>query len=268
MISFLHLLALLVVAYTAVLVVMFVCQRDLVFKPYGSPFTAPHAPFVPWQHETSYGLKTRGFWYPPQPGKPTIVFFQGTSTHLGHRLFKMVHYQQQGFGVGMVGYRGYNGNPGRPTENGLYSDARHAIKALKDKGVREQDMILYGESLGSGVAVQMALEFPHVKAVILEAPYTSVTDVAAWRYPFLPVRFLLRDRFDSLSKIKQLKMPLLIVHGTEDKRVPFIFGNKLYDAAQAPFKRLINIDKGGHHNLFNYPAVVNGIDTFIKELPQ
>jgi pimeloyl-ACP methyl ester carboxylesterase len=115
-----------------------------------------------------------------------------------------------------MSYRGYGGNPGQPSEEGLYNDARAAIEFLAAEGIRPENVIYYGESLGSGVAVQLALETTPA-AIILEAPYTDITAVGQRRYPFLPVRLLMRDRFDNLSKIAAVRAPVMVIHGEQDR---------------------------------------------------
>lgn len=266
MIHILELITWLLIAYISIVGYMYFFQRSLVFHPSGNPFNEPHQPYVPMVYETNFGLKLRGLWYPPQPGQPTIVFFQGNGGNIGHRLFKTNYFLKKGYGTALVGYRGYNGNPGQPTEEGLYTDARAAIRAVLNKGVREQDIILYGESLGTGVATKMATEFPHIKALILEAPYTTIVDVGAKRFWFLPVRKMMRDRFDNMSKIDKLNMPLLIVHGTDDGTIPHIFGVRLFEKSKASLKRMITVKNAGHNNLYEFQTVSDGIDDFLARI--
>ena len=169
-------------------------------------------------------------WYSParKPDKFTMVFFQGNAGHLGYRNYKVRPWLDAGYGVLMVGYRGF-GNPGTPSEEGLYSDARSpSINALHAKDVPDKALVFYGESMGTGVAVQMATEF-EAAALILESPYTSLPDVGADRYPpLVPVRILMRDKFNSLEKIKDVHMPLLLMHGEIDQVVPIKFGKELF----------------------------------------
>lgn len=266
MIFMMEILTWVLVAYISTFAYMYFFQRNLVFRPSGNPFQETYTPYVPWVYETSYGLKLRGLWYPPEAGKKTIVIFQGNAGNIGGRRSKADLFREQGMGTALVGYRGYNGNPGQPTEEALYTDARQAIKSLIDKGVKVQDMILYGESLGTGVAIQMALEHPQVKAVILEAPYTSIVDVASKRFWFMPVRKILKDRFDNMARIAKLKMPLLIVHGTEDRTVTYDLGRRLYDQAQSPDKGMLTIDKAGHSDLYAFRKTRDGILDFLNHV--
>src|SRR6185312_2979229 len=149
----------------------------------------------PLEVKTEDGL-TLTSWYTParKIDKFTIVFFQGNAGHLGYRNYKVRPWIDAGYGVLMVGYRGF-GNPGSPSEEGLYNDARAAIDAVRAKGVPDKALVLYGESMGTGVAVQMATEYD-ASALILESPYTSIPAVGADRYPLVPARLLIRDKFD------------------------------------------------------------------------
>ena len=210
------------------------------------------------------GLETTS-WYRPalKHDKFTIVFFQGNAGHLGYRNYKVRPWLDAGFGVLMVGYRGFS-NPGSPSEEGLYADARAAVESLRKEGLPEKAMVFYGESLGTGVATQMATEFD-VSALILESPYTSVPDVGADRYPLVPVHLLLRDKYDSLSKIKDVHMPLLLLHGEADDVVPAKFGKKLFAAANEP-KQAEYFPDIGHNNVYNLRAQ-QIILNFIAKLP-
>ncbi len=160
---------------------------------------------------------------------------------------------EKGFGVLVLGYPGYGGNPGQPSEPAFYVTARAQISWLLERGVKPADIVLYGQSLGSGVAVQMATEFP-VGYLILEVPFTSLTDVAAKRFPFpfLPTRYLLKDKFNNLAKIKRLTLPTLIIHGDKDTVIPPIMGDALYAASPAVRKQNIVMKGGGHADLLQF----------------
>jgi uncharacterized protein len=163
----------------------------------------------------------------------------------------------------MVGYRGF-GNPGTPSEEGLYSDARASINALHAKNVPDRALVFYGESMGTGVAVQMATEF-EAAALILESPYTSLPDVGADRYPLVPVRILMQDRYNSLEKIKDVHMPLLLMHGEIDQVVPVKFGKQLFAAANEP-KQSEFIPDAGHNDVYSM-RIQQLVMTFIGKLP-
>ena len=133
----------------------------------------------------------------------------------------------------IIAWRGFSGNKGSPTEKGLYEDARSAIRWLKLKDIEEKNIIIYGESLGTGVAVEIA-QNKNFAGVILESPFTSMIDIGKDKYPYLPVKLLLKDKYESDKKIKNINSPILIMHGRVDKIVPFHMGKKMYELANKP----------------------------------
>jgi hypothetical protein len=133
----------------------------------------------------------------------------------------------------IIAWRGFSGNKGKPTEKGLYDDARSAVQWLEKEGVMKKDIIIYGESLGTAVATEI-VQNNNFAGLILESPFTSMIDAAKNKYPFLPIRFLLKDKYESVKKIKNIKSPILIMHGEVDKIVPFWMGEKMYDIANKP----------------------------------
>ena len=188
-------------------------------------------------------------WYgKARPGEPTILYFHGNAGSLANRAPRVERFMAQGWGVYMMTYRGYGGGTGSPTETANVADARLAYGALLLEGVEPASIILYGESLGSGIAVRIATERP-VGGVVLDAPYTSIVDVAAQAYPFLPVRLLLADRYESTKYIAQVRAPLLILHGERDPVIPVAMGRELFRLANEP-KRLAIFPDGGHSDLY------------------
>lgn len=241
------------VAYVGIMAFMFLFQRHFTFQPSGGhPFDTDHAPFRAFAYDTPDGLTLRGLYAPAAPGKPTLIYMHGNAGHLGDRLYKAKHFIPNGYGMVLVGYRGYSGNPGQPTEQGLYTDARTAIRSVMAGGVAERDIILYGESLGTGVATQMATEFPNIRALVLEAPFTSAADVARGVYFFLPIDLLMKDRFDSVLKIGRVTAPVLIVHGTADRTVPYKLGRRLFDNVTAKKRDFVTVDGAGHADLYEF----------------
>jgi fermentation-respiration switch protein FrsA (DUF1100 family) len=205
-------------------------------------------------------------WYKPaaKEGGATIVYFQGNGGNIELRGSKARTLIDAGLGVLLVGYRGYGDNPGRPAEAGLYADGRAALDYLAGRGVAPASIVLYGESLGSGVAVQMATE-RRPGALILEAPFTSAADVGASAYPFLPVRLLIKDRFDNLAKIGTIEAPLLVLHGEADRVIPARHGNTLLAAANEPKEDLF-IPGADHVDLFAYGAAPVVLDFIERHL--
>ena len=163
----------------------------------------------------------------------TILFLHGNAGSLENRIHKINHFKDMKINFLLLSWRGFNGNDGKPTELGLYEDAKSALRWLKSKGILEKNIIIYGESLGTGVATEIA-QNKNFSGIILESPFTSMIDAGKNKYPFLPVSFLLKDKYESNKKIKNINIPILIMHGKVDKIVPFYMGKKMYDLANQP----------------------------------
>jgi uncharacterized protein len=176
-----------------------------------------------------------------------------------------VEFANADLGVLMPGYRGYGGNGGRPTEAGLYADAAAAMDFLAKEGIAADRIVLYGESLGTGVATHLASRH-QVGALVLEAPYTSITAMAMSQFFFMPVSLMLQDRFDSLSRIAQVKAPILIMQGERDRVVPPELGRELFAAAPEP-KELWSAPEGGHEDLYSYGAPATVLDFIRRRVP-
>lgn len=245
---------------------LFVLQRSILFQP---DITRPdplqgRAPEMAWvEASTADGLALKGWWHPAGSGRATILYFHGNGGNIGDRDGKARRLIDRGYGLLMAEYRGYGGNPGSPSEQGLLADGRAWLAALERLGVPAREAVLYGESLGSGVVAALATETA-AGGVVLEAPYTSIVDIAAARYWFVPVRHLVLDRFDTEHRLPRLKAPLLIIHGSEDRIVPVDHGERLYEVAVEP-KRLARIEGGGHTDLFDRGAL-DALDAFVSEV--
>lgn len=262
----------LALGYATVVLLLYVFQRNLMYFPGGAP-GLPTATLAPEMtvHAIVAGDRTETIsWFarPPEGGK-IVVFYHGNAGNIGDRDFKARHFIDRGYGVMLVGYRGFGGSAGKPTEAGLYADARAAIAFLQSEGYGPRDLVLYGESMGSGIAVQMAKELAEsdtsVSGVILEAPFTSMADAAAFHYPWLPARLLVRDRYDSLAKIGNIDAPLLVIHGDLDRTVPEPLGKQLFSAAIEP-KEGIWLGGAGHVNLYDFDLLSPMLD-WLDQLP-
>lgn len=275
MTSFLIVIA---VAYGAVIVFMYLSQRSMMYFP-NAPRPVISQSMVPEMEEVFYttedGLELFAWLFlPGNPNKPTIVFFHGNAGTIGDRDDKARRLIDAGYGVMLAEYRRYSENPGQLSEQGLYADGRAAIAYLKAQGLDHDQIAVYGESLGTGIATQMAAEFEAdggpLAAVILEAPYTSTVDVGAAHYPFIPVSLLMKDRYESLARIGKISAPLFIVHGEKDRTIPAKFGKRLFAAANEP-KRALWLERAGHNNLYNFgvgEAVVQFLDEYTPAQPQ
>jgi len=240
--------------YVVLVVAVYLGQRSMIYYP-DSTLGSPAGYGVPEMQEVGETTPNRLVsWYGKARDKaqPVIVLFHGNAGHIGYRGFKARTFLDAGYGVLLVGYRGYGGNAGSPSELGFYEDARIALQTLETMGITKEKIVLYGESIGTGVAVQMALE-GFGQALVLEAPYSSLADVASHHYPIFPVNWLLKDRFESQEKINKIPIPKLIVHGAKDNVIPQKYGRRLFDKASNP-KQWKNLERAGHNDLFDHGA--------------
>lgn len=196
-------------------------------------------------------------------GAPTILYFHGNAGNLASRAERIKAFQERGWGVLMLSYRGYGGSGGRPSEPANIADGELAFQALLKDGITETDIVIYGESLGTGVAVQIAAKHD-VAGLILDAPFTSMVDAAAYHYPWMWVRPFITDRYDSAAHILKVKSPILILHGKQDRVIPVAMGRRLAAIAKDR-ARLEIFPEGGHVDLYDYGAL-GKISAFIETL--
>ncbi len=222
-------LLILAIAYAIVLAFAWAFQASLIYPaPRGAVPVPPG--FEEVELRTGDGLTLRAFERQAAPDLPTIVHFHGNGGSLAGAVAETRGLAEAGYGLLLVNYRGYGTNPGSPSEAGFYEDGRAAFAHLAKGAIAPGDTIVMGNSIGSGPATQMALDFsPH--ALILVSPFTSLSDIAAETLWFLPVRALLRDRFDNAAKLGRLDMPVLIQHGTADTLIPPAHAERLAAAA-------------------------------------
>lgn len=214
---------------------------------------------------TADGLRLLAWYVPPAEGRPVIVYFHGNGGHIGYRHRRLERFVGAGYGALFPEYRGYGGNPGSPTEAGMFIDARAALDFLAAQGIAPSRIVLYGESLGTGVAVQIASERAS-GALVLETPFSSVADVAQRRYPIFPVRLLLKDPFDAKSRIGLVRAPILMMLAGRDTIVPIQFGRALYDAAPEPKEMWIN-PEAGHVDLYELGGLDAALDFIRRRVP-
>jgi fermentation-respiration switch protein FrsA (DUF1100 family) len=249
--------ALLVVLYGLALAGLFLLQRRILFQPDTMRPDLARVAIAGLRAmtvTTSDGLSLLAWYLPPaREGGRVALYLHGNAGHIGHRGYRLGPMRGLGWGVLLLEYRGYGGNPGRPSEAGLLEDARAGLAALRAMGIALDRILLWGESLGSGLAVRLAVEHP-VAAAILEAPYTSITAMARLRFPFVPADWLLLDRFDSLSAVGAVRAPVLVLHGTRDRIIPVAMGRELFAAAPEP-KQLWIADRAGHIDLVEAGAI-------------
>ncbi|HEV7263976.1 MAG TPA: alpha/beta hydrolase [Falsiroseomonas sp.] len=214
-------------------------QDRLIYFPDPTPPPSPARLGLPEvravELRTADGLAILAWKLPPaRPDAPVLLYLHGNGGSLLHRAARMQRFRELGWGVLLVQWRGYGGNPGSPSEAGLAEDARAGLQALQAAGYAASRIVAWGESLGTAPAIRLAAEQPEaIGALILESPFTSMLDLARMHYSLLPAGLLLRDRHDSLSRIGAVRAPVLILQGARDTLVPPRMGRALADAASA-----------------------------------
>lgn len=249
----LKLTALTIALYLVVVAFFYFTQRRLLYYP-THIYTAlagvgANKAFREISVRTDDGVDLKAWYAPASQQSFTIVFFHGNADSLGTAAQVADPFVRAGYGFLIAEYRGYSGLRGSPSEAGLYSDARALLRELLAHGVESRHIILFGHSLGTGVAVQMASEF-RVGGLMLLAPYLSIPEVARTKFPFLPTSWLTLDRFDSEKKIASIRVPLLIVNGSEDEVIPPAQGLKLFSLAHEP-KEFHSLPLRGHNDAFD-----------------
>jgi len=254
-----------VLGYSGLLMLMYVFQRSLMYFP-DSVRTPPGAVGLPQAQEvfltTADGEKLIAWHVPPQGSKPIVVYFQGNAGALNLRAGRFKWLIADGTGLLAPSYRGYGGSTGKPNEAGLIRDAEAAYEFAIARYPAKR-IVLWGESLGTGVAVALAAG-RKIGGIILDAPFTSTSDVGAAAYPFVPVRWFMKDRFHSDERIARVKAPLLLLHGELDRIVPITQGEKLFSLAQDP-KRMVRFPLGGHDDLDDHGAAA-AVEKFLTSL--
>jgi uncharacterized protein len=256
-----------ILAYSVILAGLYIFQRRLVYPVQTAPYHKVSELGLDDLRELKLqatdGTTLIAWWMPAEPGKSTLLYFHGNAAALLNRLPRIERFSAAGYGVFMPAYRGYSGSEGSPSEAALIDDAVMVYDALRERGVSEHNIVLYGESLGTGVAIQLAGR-RKVAGIVLDAPYTSLPDVAQLAYPFMPVQSFMTERFDSRRHIQKLDVPVLMMHGTEDQVIPISFGRELFSAANAP-KRFEAIEGAAHSNIYDFGAFAH-LDKFLKDL--
>lgn len=242
-------LILLTIAVIGFLGLLWVFQRRLIYLP--EQAVADHTQALPGSEEvdlvTGDGLTLTAWFLPAPEQRATVAVFNGNAGNRSHRAALAAALARRGYSVLLVDYRGFGGNPGSPTEEGLLGDARAAVDYLDSRRDVDAGRVVYfGESLGAGVAIALAGERPPA-ALVLRSPFTSLVDIASVHYPFLPVSLLLWDRYPNSRRVEGLDSALLVIAGSEDRIVPMEQSRALYDAAGEP-KDLVVIDGAGHND--------------------
>ena len=233
---------------------LFLIQRKILFNVSGLPKKPSEYGLnniLELEIPTIDGVNLLAWYSKPKINKPTLLYLHGNSFDIGERSYRIQRYIQQGWGILLLAWRGYSGNKGYPSEVNLYKDGEAALSWLKNfTPTNLEDIVLYGESLGSAVAVELATRYAF-KSVVLEAPFTSISDIAQKRYKIFPVKLLILDNFDNISKINKIFTPILIISGKKDEVIPHSHSQKLFLKANEP-KKSVFIDEARHNNLYDF----------------
>lgn len=250
------LLLVVLVLIAAILIAIVIFQRRLIYrrgaKSIDSRMSLESIGGEFLEIETSDGERLEAWHKSPPEGRPIVIFFHGSADSPNQRAVRFLALLSAQFGVLAPHFRGYGKSTGAPSENGLLLDAEAAYRFCKMR-YRPEQIVLWGFSLGSAVAVALASK-RKIAALVLEAAFTSLTDVAKYWIPFLPVQLFLRDRFQADQAIRSVTTPILMLHGGTDRDVPLEFGKRLFESASAP-KEFTLLDAGGHDDLDKYGAV-------------
>jgi len=251
------LIALVLVIYAAVRIHnIWDAQRDSIFEPEAVLQTTPARLGVPFEElriPSGSGAERgelHAWWIPVEKSNaPTVLYLHGSARNISYHLESVLRYRELGYNLLLVDYRGYGKSTGgKPSESNVYEDAEAAWQYLiGQRGVKPQQAIIYGLSLGGAIAIDLAVHHPEAAGLIMEGSFTSMQAMGEIKYEFLPVGLLLNQRFESLQKIPNLKIPVLLIHGTWDQKVPYEMSQRLYAAAPQP-KTLLLIEGGEHSN--------------------
>ena len=255
----------LIIAYLVLIIFIYFYQRNLLYHPSENNYQNDNIKFnydeIFIKVEEEIQLKS---WIIRKDLKKfkTLVIFHGNAGDLSNRIYKLNELYKLDINILLISWRGFSGNKGSPTEKNLYADAKASIKWLNEQGVKNSQIILYGESLGSGVAVEIGKE-NNFNSIILESPFTSIENSAKIYYPYLPVKLLLKDRYDSISNIKKINSPILIMHRKKDDVVSFSMGKELFEKANSPKYSYFTSDDD-HMMEFN-SSLLNEVKNFIEK---
>ena len=262
----LFLVSLVFLVYLLVTLGLYIFQRNLLYHPaennYSGDKLTVNIEKVKITTDDNINLLA---WYHKKNIKnyKTILYLHGNAGSLENRIHKINHFNDMNINFLLLAWRGFNGNAGKPTEQGLYQDARSAVKWLINQGAREENIIIYGESLGTGVATEIA-QNQNFAGIILESPFTSMVAAGKSKYPIFPIKLLLKDKYENDKKIKNIMSPILVMHGEVDKIVPFWMGEKIFQLANEP--KYSYFSKYDDHMMEYDEKLVYALKTFIKSL--
>ena len=268
--SLMSVVSIFAIGYAVLAAALFFYQPNLLYFPdmptrqiQATP-EAAGLDFDPVTLTTSDNEQLHAWFVPADPERGTLLFFHGNAGNISHRLDSIRQFRALGLSVLIFDYRGFGQSSGKPTEKGTYRDADAAWQYLVgQRNISPEHIILFGRSLGASIAAELATR-QAAAGVMLESAFTSVPDVAATLYPWLPVRWMSRYQYNTRELLADIHSPVLIIHSRDDEIIPFTNGEQLFAAANAP-KQFLEL-RGGHNDgfLVSGDSYVRGIDVFIK----
>ena len=261
---FLEIIIGIIVIYSCLLVILFIFQRNLMYHPQENNYFGDklEVEIEKVNITTIDNINLLGWFHKKDLNKfKTIIYFHGNAGTLDNRIHKLNHFKNMKVNFLIIAWRGFSGNQGSPSEKGLYIDGQSAVNWILKQGVLEENIILYGESLGTGIATEIA-QHKSFAGIILETPFTSMINAAKEFYPYIPVNLLLKDKYENFKKIKNINSPILIMHGEKDTIVPFSMGEKMYQLANEP-KYFYFTKHDDHMMVYNEP-MLKTLKDFIK----
>ena len=255
-----------VLAYFIIILFVYFYQRNLLYHPSENNYLNDKITFNYEEIfiETDKKIKLKSWFIKKDLDKfKTILIFHGNAGNLFNRVYKLNELNKLDINILLISWRGFSGNKGKPTEKSLYHDAEEAVKWLNNRGAISKNIILYGESLGTGVATELGTSNAF-GGIILESPFTSIANAAKIYYPYLPVNIILKDRYDSIGKIKNITTPILIMHGKKDNIVPQKMGLELYEKANQP--KFSYFPENDDHMMEYNDNLLNSIKLFINKI--
>jgi alpha-beta hydrolase superfamily lysophospholipase len=254
--------------YVGLTLLLFLFQAHLIYFPTRQLIATPATIGLTYEtvrFQAADGVSLSGWFVPADGAKNVVLFFHGNAGNISHRLESIELFHRLGLSVFIIDYRGYGQSEGRPGEQGTYQDAAAAWRHLvEERGVKPEQIVLFGRSLGGGVATWLA-QTHTPKALILESTFTSIPDMGARQFPFLPIRLFARIYYNTLERLPQVECPILIVHSPTDEVIPYSHGQQLFQAAPEP-KTFLELT-GGHNDGFivSGPRYEAGLRAFIGE---
>jgi len=267
MIKYLYLaISSIIIVYIVIILFFYFYQRSLLYLPSENNYLNDKISFnykeIFIKTDTNVKLKS---WFIEKDLKKfkTILFFHGNAGNLFNRVYKLNELNKLDLNILIISWRGFSGNEGEPTEKNLYHDAKEAVKWLNNRGIDNKNIILYGESLGTGVATELGKR-NIFGGIILESPFTSIAKAAKIYYPYLPVNIILKDKYDSIEKIQRINTPVLIMHGKKDNIVPQTMSLDLFEKANQP--KFNYFPENDDHMLEYNDKLLNNIKLFINKI--